>query len=187
MLKTMRKIAQMAACLAVAVMLVPTGILQAAEQGSTSKNTATDVMLSHGTLTGQYVTSTGQPLGDAPVRVSKAGEEIVTTTTNEKGIFQVSGLKGGVYEVATSDGLQVIRTWEANVAPPTAKRFSTVISGFAVRGQSCNTCDPCAGGFCSSDYLVGAAILLGTAALITSIIAIDKANDNDGSNNTMSP
>jgi len=172
----MRKTAQLATCLAVIMMLIPTGGLQAEEVGTQVKSTATDVILTNGTLTGQYVTTAGLPLDGAPVTVRKGGEQIATTTTNDKGIFQVTGLKGGVYEVSAAEGSQVVRTWEANIAPPNAKKFSTIVAGQTVRGQLLTGGLLGFGGLSTRTLLI-----IGGVATVGTVLAIDAANDDDSS------
>jgi hypothetical protein len=97
-----------------------------------------DVALGQGgALRGQLVDAAGAPLAGATVSVQQNGREVTSTATGAKGDFAVSGLRGGVYQVATAGNVGVYRLWAAETAPPAAQQQALLVSGGeAVRGQS---------------------------------------------------
>jgi hypothetical protein len=96
-----------------------------------------DVALAEGgVLSGQVVDAQGVSLAQAPVAVFADGREVVRLASNADGMFAVSGLKGGVYEVATPGHHGVYRLWTARTAPPAAGQGIMLVSGSdVVRGQ----------------------------------------------------
>lgn len=178
----MRKInflARVAACAAGVGMLLPSGTLPAGEApvASSVRQVASDVVLTNGTLSGQYVTSSGAAVEGAKVSVRQAGHEVATTTTDAKGVFSVGGMNSGVYEVTAGKNTEVVRAWDANAAPPSAKSYATIVSGGTVRGQDCTSCNPC----CPNTGLMYAALGLGAAGLATGIVGIVEAHNNNKS------
>jgi hypothetical protein len=97
-----------------------------------------DVALGQGgALRGQLVDAQGAPLSGATVSVQQNGREVTSTATDGQGNFAVSGLRGGVYQVATANSAGVYRLWAADTAPPAAQQQALLVSGGdAVRGQS---------------------------------------------------
>jgi len=87
-------------------------------------------------LVGQVVDSQGVIKPGVPVSIQFAGKEVVTTTTDSNGIFAARGLRGGQYQLMTSQGGSVCRFWAPETAPPSAKPAALVVSGNeVVRGQ----------------------------------------------------
>lgn len=160
--------AQVAACAAGLGMMLPSGTMCVAATPATqsTRQIGTDVVLTNGTLTGQYITSEGTPVDGAVVSIRRGTQEFAQATTDAKGIFTVNGLKSGVYEIATPGGLDIVRVWEAEAAPPAARQYATVVSSSAVRGQMF------AGGL-----LPLAGIGAGVAGFTTGVVGITEAND----------
>lgn len=171
--------AQIAACAAGLGLLLPGGAIQAANApvAKSVRQISSDVILTNGTITGQYLTSSGTAVEGAQVSVRQGGQEVARTMTNGHGVFAVSGLSSGVYELATPSGVEIVRAWDANVAPPTANEFATIIASDAVRGQDC--ADSCCGTYCGDNccMLAGLGVALGVAGLAVGIIALVKADD----------
>jgi hypothetical protein len=132
-----------------------------------------DLMLHEGgTLVGQIVDSQASPLKDIAVSLRGPAGELAAGKTNANGYFAFSGLKSGVYQVATPAGSGVFRVWAANAAPPSAQRaVLMVVDSETLRGQICDPCGPCGGGICG---FLGKHPLL-TAGLIAAAIAIPIA------------
>jgi hypothetical protein len=105
----------------------------------------TDVALARGgVLTGKIVDRQGAPQTGETVRVIHQGQVVGTAQTDAGGEFNVADLRGGVYQVETTQGAGVYRLWAAQTAPPAANDGVLVVHGDdAVRGASC---DPCGGG-----------------------------------------
>ena len=97
-----------------------------------------DVALQEGgTLLGQVVDRQGSPLVKVPVSLRSAAGELARVQTNSNGHFRFSGLRNGVYEVATPVGANVYRVWSHRAAPPAAQPQALVVVGNEVlRGQS---------------------------------------------------
>jgi hypothetical protein len=125
-----------------------------------------DVLLQAGVLQGQYVDAQGAGVAGAKVTVLQRGAVVAQTQTNELGAFQVA-LPQGAYEVAVGSEVQVVRVWDAQMAPKSAREAITFTAGQQLRGQCCD----------DINYLGLAAIGIGTAALVVGIIALDEAND----------
>jgi len=89
-----------------------------------------------GALVGQVVDQQGVPLAHTPVLVRQNDQEVASTITDDNGRFEVSGLRGGLYQVVAGQGVGIYRLWAANTAPPTAQASAMVVSGNdVVRGQ----------------------------------------------------
>ena len=82
-----------------------------------------------GTLVGQVVDQQGNPLGNTRVTVLQQDQEVANAATDANGNFQVSGLRGGIYQVAAGQGMAVYRVWAPNTAPPSAQASAMVVSG----------------------------------------------------------
>ena len=96
-----------------------------------------DVTLAPGNvLWGQVQTSQAAPLGNADLVVTQAGREVARTATDAQGNFQISGIRGGTYTLATAGSATTIRVWTANAAPPSAQHGVLLVErGDVVRGQ----------------------------------------------------
>ena len=66
------------------------------------------------------------------VAVLDQGRPIVSTQTGADGRFAITGVKAGVYEVATSNGVTVCRLWAPRTAPPAAQSDALVVHGDTV-------------------------------------------------------
>jgi len=89
-----------------------------------------------GLLLGQVLSKDGTPVAGVPVTISRENRVLGTATTNEKGIFAFRGLKGGVYQLTSANGVVAYRVWQSQTAPPGASPAAIVVAGEdAVRGQ----------------------------------------------------
>jgi hypothetical protein len=96
-----------------------------------------DVALADGgVLRGQVVNPQGAPLPSQAVAVRQQQRIIASARTDQDGRFSISGLPGGVYQIATADGAGVYRLWAPQTAPPAAQPAAMIVSGQqVVRGQ----------------------------------------------------
>ena len=125
-----------------------------------------DVLLQSGVLQGQYLNAQGAGIAGAKVTVLQRGEVVAQTQTTEQGAFRVA-VQPGMYEIAVGSETQTVRVWDAASAPKSAREGVTFTAGQQVRGQ-----------FGDGVNVLGVtAVVLGTAALVVSIIALDEAND----------
>ncbi len=114
-------------------MLVP----QAAFAVSAEAKLSDVALHENGVVLGQVVDGQGVAVAMTPVAISSGGKEIARTQTDSTGKFSVSGLKGGVYQVAAAGQQGVYRLWAPRTAPPAAQQGLMVVSqGNLVRGQS---------------------------------------------------
>jgi hypothetical protein len=160
---------------------IPQVMVCAAEKAPATKpaKAIKDIKLtSAGELTGKVVTADGKPVDGAAVSVAQNGKPVVRTISSQKGEFKATGLKAGVYQVASGRSIQTVRVWSEDVAPPAALASTTIVQGPVVRGQD------------EFDYWETDEIIVGviaTTALGIGIAALVVANDNDGSGGTASP
>jgi hypothetical protein len=87
-----------------------------------------------GTMVGAVYSAAGLPQSGTLVSVQSNGTEVARTTTDEHGRFVAQGLKGGVYQVVTTDGMMTYRAWSEGTAPPAAQPAALVVTGDVARG-----------------------------------------------------
>jgi hypothetical protein len=122
-----------------------------------------------GEFRGQVLDIQGQPRPQVPVLVSRQGEAVVRTETDQQGRFAVHGVNGGIYEVQTPAGTGVYRVWSPGTAPPSAVSEAMIVPDEAlIRAQS-------RGGQALS-WLANPWVLAG---LVAAAIAIPLALDDD--------
>ncbi len=144
-MKLIRKVSVSMSLMACLGMVIPQAAVAEAVQSTQRKTSALDVSLhGHGALVGQVVDAQGKARSGVSVVVLKQGKELQRVKSDAKGRFVASGLKGGFYQLATSNGQIPVRVWSKEMAPPSASEGALLVDGAVVRGQ-CN-CGPTAGG-----------------------------------------
>jgi len=89
-----------------------------------------------GTLSGALVDSNGAPVPGSMVSIRHQGGPDTAVETNDRGQFQVPGLRGGVYEIHTVHGGGIVRAWAPRTAPPSALEGIVLVARRnVVRGQ----------------------------------------------------
>lgn len=163
--------------------ILPQGVCAAtARFTSSAAGAVRDVALRDGgRLTGQVLDVAGAPVADTAVAVVDRGRVLASTQTGADGRFAISGVRAGVYEVATCSGVTVCRLWAPQTAPPAAQADAMVIHGdTVVRGEAaCRPCAP-AGGigqggvirFLSNPWVLGGIV----AAAIAIPLALDSGS-----------
>jgi hypothetical protein len=169
--------AKAAAIVAGVHLAVPQMLTYAAEpaaKGAVEKKAAkapADVVLtSAGKLTGRVITAEGTPVDGATVTLTQNGKDVGRTTSDATGNFAMASVKGGVYQVSAGPTTQVVRVWQPEAAPPTARTSATIVQGTVVRGQD-------EWDYFETDEMVIAAVA--TAGLIVGIAALVEADDDD--------
>ena len=175
-------------------------IVAAAEPGlsqtSPNKVKVTDVRLTqHGALNGQLVDRQGAPLADSIVTLWSDGQMVSRSMTTAQGRFQFTGLRGGIYQVASQNTGGIYRVWTNRTAPPVSKPGILLAEGVALRGQCSDCiyancpCNACQAGFGGGHYggsvmralnnpwLMGGLIAAGIAVPI----AVSNSDDRRGS------
>ncbi len=115
----------------------PTTAPQAAG-GSAAPAALADVALGGGgVLRGQVVDPQGNLLAHCEVLVRQQDRAIAVTRTDADGRFAISGLAGGVYQIAAAESVAVFRFWAPGTAPPAAQAAALIVAGNGglVRGQ----------------------------------------------------
>ncbi len=135
------------------------------------------VLQDKGVLVGRIVDLQGVALVKTPVSLQTGGKEVARVMSDEKGHFQAEGLKGGVYQVASTGHQGVYRLWAPKTAPPAATQGLSIVSQptDVVRGQY-------GGGGGSPFSAAGqwiAAHPIMTAGAVAAAIAIPIALDDD--------
>ena len=94
------------------------------------------VLQDKGVLQGRIVDQRGVAIAKTPVSLQTGGKEVVRVMSDEQGRFQATGLKGGVYQVASTGHQGVYRLWAPKTAPPAAAKGMSIVSQpDVVRGQ----------------------------------------------------
>lgn len=83
----------------------------------------------NGQLKGRVLDTQGAPVLGVPVAVAQQGRVIAVTKTDNAGRFAIAGLKGGVFEVVTTQGGGAYRLWAPRTAPPAAQTNALIING----------------------------------------------------------
>jgi len=130
-------IQQVAVCLAVVGFCIPQIAFAATPQANLG-SVMTDVELRDGgVLLGQVVTPENRPVAGVDVLLRSGTQELGVSKTDNDGYFTFSGLRTGVYQVATPEGQAAYRVWTQGTAPPGAPIGALVVNGNdTVRGQS---------------------------------------------------
>lgn len=90
-----------------------------------------------GVLQGQVSNAKKAAASGVAVSIRKERKEVHRTKTDDKGRFQVRGLKPGTYYVVAGTGHGLYRVWASEIAPPKALKAARIVSDKTlVRGQS---------------------------------------------------
>ncbi len=190
--KALGRVAALAAALGMAAppQLFAAELLLPVTPAQQSAATVADVALGvDGSLAGQAMTLQGQPLVNQTVLMSN-GQRQMTATTDAKGQFRFTGLRGGAYTVTTSRQTLTCRAWKAGTEPPNATRGLMIVQGT----------DTALGQCCGSEVGCGTPVTSGIAAgardalrnplviggIIAAAIAIPVAIHNSGDDDTAS-
>ncbi len=95
------------------------------------------VLQDQGVLVGRIVDSKGLAVANSPVSLQTGGKEVARVVSDDMGRFRATGLKGGVYQVASTGQQGVYRLWAPQTAPPAAAKGLSLVSQpvEVVRGQ----------------------------------------------------
>lgn len=130
-----------------------------------------DVVLQEGgILTGQVLDAAGAPVAATPVAVVDQDRAVATALTGDDGRFAMTGVKAGVYQVATAKGVTVCRLWAPRTAPPSALPDALVVNGETVVRGAMN------GGGGVIGFLSNPWVLAG---IVAAAIAVPLALDDD--------
>ena len=108
---------------------VMAGQAPASEETRKSSAKIRDVSLNQdGVLSGYLLDTQGKPEAAAPVAIHQGRRQIALTKTNAKGLFEVKGLKGGVYQVTSQKGSSAFRVWKNGTAPKQASKLALLVT-----------------------------------------------------------
>lgn len=149
----------------------PTPLPNSGEQDVQLKNVQLDA---GGTLVGQYVSESGQPVAGVKIAV-KMGKTLKGVQTDAKGRFELTGLKGGRAFFHIGEEVYAAQLWANGTAPPNSISTLALVKtdgSDTVRGQN---------GFTGriASLTPKSKALLGVAALGGAAVAIAVAADND--------
>ena len=150
----------------------PTVLQLTKQTGKRPATKITDVQLRKGgVLTGQVLDAQGKAQPNMPVAMVRGGKLIAKAKTDSRGQFNVKGLKGGVYRLASLNDAKVYRVWAPTTAPPAAAESVVLVNrGDVVRGQQGAIL-----GMMSNPWVVGAII----ATAIAVPVALEADDDDD--------
>ncbi|MEM8947003.1 MAG: carboxypeptidase-like regulatory domain-containing protein [Planctomycetota bacterium] len=94
------------------------------------------VLQDGGLLIGRIIDAQGKPVAMTPVSLQSGGKEVARVVSDESGRFEVKGLTGGVYQIASTGHQGVYRIWAPRTAPPAAVNGLSIVSQpEVIRGQ----------------------------------------------------
>lgn len=82
-----------------------------------------------GNLKGNLVDHQGRPMADRDVAIMQGRKVVARAHTDAKGQFEVSGLKGGVYDVTSEKSVSTYRVWTSETAPKKSRMQALVVAG----------------------------------------------------------
>lgn len=89
-----------------------------------------------GLLQGQLLDRQGRPLAGTVVQIAQRGSLLAQTRVAADGRFAFRGLRGGVVQVISPQGVAPCRLWAPRTAPPNARPSLLMVQGqMAQRGQ----------------------------------------------------
>ena len=96
-----------------------------------------DVALTRGqNLEGVVLGDGARGVSGAPVALVQSGRELARTHTDRDGRFAFGAVRGGVYQLVSTQSAGIFRVWAAGTAPPAAKSVAVLIGNNpVVRGQ----------------------------------------------------
>jgi len=132
----------------------------------------------------QVVDQQAMPQADVPVTLLAGEQQLAVARTDHRGFFAFRGLRGGVYQLTSADGVSAYRVWAPGTAPPSCQPAALVVAGTdLVRGNCC-------GGFarnCCAWLRFQLANPVVLAAITATAIAVPIALHNAGKEGPASP
>jgi len=151
------------------LLAAPAGAIQSSQENGEAS--IDDIALDmHGKFHGQVLRESGAAASDVTIHVLKNGREVTNVSTNEEGRFEISGLRGGVYQFMTGESGVMYRVWAPRTAPPAAKPVALLVDDHGlIRAQDHPVLN-----FLTNPWILG----VGVAAAIAVPLALD---DDDAS------
>ena len=119
---------------AAGIVLPPQAICAAESQKNRGNATVSQIFAdvrfsSDGSFNGRVVDSAGTFAKNAEVVVRQGKKEITRCKADEKGVFSISKLKSGTYQVSSGTTEGYFRVWEEQAAPPAARKYALLVLG----------------------------------------------------------
>ena len=152
-----------------------------------SSTRAVDVALSaDGSLSGSVVDTRGHSRGKTVIEVRRGRRLVARTLSDDKGLYTVKNLPGGLYQVRVDGTQTLIRAWAAGTAPRSAAGLLQVIANppiiRAQDGEAPTTDDDSSyGGRFGERQAAGLKTALIVGVVVGAIFIIDELNDDDDS------
>lgn len=164
------------ACLQAADVTSRPGQHKSVKSPQTSRKISDIELDQQGRLLGVLVDENGKPEALKKVEIRQGKRTLAVTRTDRDGRFQVSRLRGGVYQIASGDQSAVVRVWSNGTAPPKSKSAVLLVTGKVTRGQ----------GFIPMNAISGGLGLgAGIAGLTIGIVNMDEINDLEEENSEL--
>ena len=103
----------------------------------TEKPLLTDIALQPGgILVGRVLSLPERSQRQQKIIIRQNNQVVAEVTTGANGQFTANGLRGGIYEITSSQGVGSFRAWAEGTAPPSARQFAVLMeSNEVVRAQ----------------------------------------------------
>lgn len=170
--------------LAAASLLGSQVLLSAAQVVSSTR--AVDVaLMADGSLVGSVVDTSGHSRGKTVIEVRRGRRVVARTLSNDKGLYTVTNLPGGLYQVRVDGTETLIRAWAPGTAPRSASSRLQVIANAPIIRAQAEEAPPTGAGSSSGGLFGGGGMSAGlTTALVIggvigAIVIIDELNDDD--------
>ncbi len=167
-------------------------LLPAAQVVSSTR--AVDVALSaEGSLSGSVVDSKGHSRGKTVVEVRRGRRLVARTLSDDKGLYTIANLPGGLYQVRVDGSETLIRAWAAGTAPRSAAgRLQVIANPPTIRAQAEEAPPTDAGSssgglFGGSGMSTGLTTVLIVGGVVGAIFIIDALDDDDDDDDDSAP
>jgi hypothetical protein len=168
-------------------------LLPAAQVVSSTR--AVDVALSaQGSLSGSVVDARGHSRGKTVVEVRRGRRLVARTLSDDKGLYTIANLPGGLYQVRVDGSETLIRAWAEGTAPRSAAgRLQIIANAPIIRGQAAAAPPTAAAGSSTGGIFGGAGMsawmttALVVGGVVGAIVVIDVLDDDDEDSPPASP
>ncbi len=87
-----------------------------------------------GVMLGTLLDQQGMPVAQREVQLISGANTVARAVTDQRGGFQLRGVRPGTYVLGTEDGVAIYRAWAPRTAPPAAQPQVVMYTGQVARG-----------------------------------------------------